>query len=147
MDFAIAFAETGHLCLATIYANSPNQALDRIVHFLPEEWHQQLLMDLSLNLKARISQHLIPIKDKDTKGASLCRRGDHAEFAANLGPDLQGRRARDQGDHEKKSRKLGHADFRPGAVGSLRGRCAMLIRSTTCDYRLNYTARMRNPPT
>lgn len=66
MDYAIAFAETGHLCLATMHANSSNQALDRIVNFFPEERRQQLLMDLSLNLKAMISQRLIPFKD--TKG-------------------------------------------------------------------------------
>ena len=66
MDYAIAFAETGHLCLATMHANSSNQALDRIVNFFPEERRQQLLMDLSLNLKAMISQRLIPLKE--TKG-------------------------------------------------------------------------------
>lgn len=66
MDYAIAFAETGHLCLATMHANSANQALDRIVNFFPEERRQQLLMDLSLNLKGMISQRLIPLKD--TKG-------------------------------------------------------------------------------
>jgi twitching motility protein PilU len=66
MDFAIAFAETGHLCLATMHANSSNQALDRIINFFPEERRQQLLMDLSLNLKAMISQRLIP--KRDTKG-------------------------------------------------------------------------------
>ena len=66
MDFAIAFAETGHLCLATMHANSSNQALDRIINFFPEERRQQLLMDLSLNLKAMISQRLIPLRD--TKG-------------------------------------------------------------------------------
>ncbi len=62
MDHAIAFAETGHLCLATLHANNSNQALDRIVNFFPEERRQQLLMDLSLNLKAMISQRLIPLK-------------------------------------------------------------------------------------
>jgi len=66
MDYAIAFAETGHLCLATMHANSSNQALDRIINFFPEERRQQLLMDLSLNLKAMLSQRLIPLKD--TKG-------------------------------------------------------------------------------
>jgi twitching motility protein PilU len=66
MDYAIAFAETGHLCLATMHANSSNQALDRIINFFPEERRQQLLMDLSLNLKAMISQRLIPLRD--TKG-------------------------------------------------------------------------------
>ncbi len=60
MDHAIAFAETGHLCMATLHANSANQALDRIINFFPEERRQQLLMDLSLNLRALISQRLIP---------------------------------------------------------------------------------------
>ena len=63
MDHAIAFAETGHLCLATLHANNANQALDRIINFFPEERRQQLLMDLSLNLKGLISQRLIPSKD------------------------------------------------------------------------------------
>ncbi len=66
MDHAIAFAETGHLCMATLHANSSNQALDRIINFFPEERRAQLLMDLSLNLKGMISQRLIPLKD--TKG-------------------------------------------------------------------------------
>jgi twitching motility protein PilU len=60
MDLAIAFAETGHLCMATLHANSANQALDRMLNFFPEERRQQLLMDLSLNLKALISQRLLP---------------------------------------------------------------------------------------
>ena len=60
MEHAIAFAETGHLCLSTLHANSTNQALDRIINFFPEERRQQLLMDLSLNLKGVISQRLIP---------------------------------------------------------------------------------------
>lgn len=60
MEHAVAFAETGHLCMATLHANSANQALDRIINFFPEERRQQLLMDLSLNLKAMVSQRLIP---------------------------------------------------------------------------------------
>ncbi|KAF0811761.1 Twitching mobility protein [Andreprevotia sp. IGB-42] len=60
MDYAIAFAETGHLCMATLHANSSNQALDRIINFFPEERRTQLLMDLSLNLKAFVSQRLVP---------------------------------------------------------------------------------------
>ena len=60
MDYGIAFAETGHLCLATLHANNANQALDRIINFFPMDRRQQLLMDLSLNLKAIISQRLIP---------------------------------------------------------------------------------------
>jgi twitching motility protein PilU len=63
MDYAIAFAETGHLCLSTLHANSTNQALDRIINFFPEERRAQLLMDLSLNLKGIISQRLIPKND------------------------------------------------------------------------------------
>ena len=66
MEHAIAFAETGHLCLATLHANSANQALDRIINFFPEERRQQLLMDLSLNLKGLVSQRLIP--KKESKG-------------------------------------------------------------------------------
>ena len=63
MDYAVAFAETGHLCLATLHANSANQALDRIINFFPEERRAQLLMDLSLNLRGMISQRLIPLKE------------------------------------------------------------------------------------
>ena len=63
MDYAIAFAETGHLCLATLHANSSNQAIDRIINFFPEERRHQLLMDLSLNLRALVSQRLLPKKD------------------------------------------------------------------------------------
>jgi twitching motility protein PilU len=63
MEHAVAFAETGHLCLATLHANSANQALDRIINFFPEERRPQLLMDLSLNLRALVSQRLIPKQD------------------------------------------------------------------------------------
>jgi twitching motility protein PilU len=63
MDHAIAFAETGHLCLATLHANNANQAMDRIINFFPEERRGQLLMDLSLNLKAILAQQLIPTPD------------------------------------------------------------------------------------
>ncbi len=60
MEHAVAFAETGHLCMATLHANSSNQALDRIINFFPEERRPQLLMDLSLNLKGIVSQRLLP---------------------------------------------------------------------------------------
>ena len=63
MEYAIEFSETGHLCMATLHANSSNQALDRIINFFPEERKQQLLMDLSLNIRAFIAQRLIPMKD------------------------------------------------------------------------------------
>lgn len=63
MEHAIAFAETGHLCISTLHANNANQALDRIINFFPEERRHQLLMDLSLNLQAFVSQRLIPTVD------------------------------------------------------------------------------------
>jgi twitching motility protein PilU len=66
MQNAITFAETGHLCLSTLHANNANQALDRILHFFPDEMHSQLLMDLSLNLKGIVAQQLI--KRSDGKG-------------------------------------------------------------------------------
>jgi twitching motility protein PilU len=63
MDYGVAFAETGHLCLSTLHANNANQAMDRIVNFFPEERHRQLFLDLSLNLRAVVAQRLIPKKD------------------------------------------------------------------------------------
>ena len=71
MDHAIAFAETGHLCLATLHANSANQALDRIINFFPEERRQQLLMDLSLNLKGMVSQRLVPRKEAKGRAVAI----------------------------------------------------------------------------
>jgi twitching motility protein PilU len=71
MEYAVAFAETGHLCMATLHANSANQALDRIINFFPEERREQLLMDLSLNIKALISQRLIPKKDGKGRAAAF----------------------------------------------------------------------------
>ncbi len=67
MNYAIAFAETGHLCLATLHANNANQALDRIVNFFPHEMQHQLWMDLSLNLKAIVAQQLVPAKEEETR--------------------------------------------------------------------------------
>lgn len=63
MEYGVQFAETGHLCLATLHANSANQALDRIINFFPEERREQLLMDLSLNIKALVSQRLVVRED------------------------------------------------------------------------------------
>jgi twitching motility protein PilU len=71
MEHAVAFAETGHLCLATLHANNANQALDRIINFFPEERRQQLLMDLSLNLKALLSQRLIPKQEGKGRAAAV----------------------------------------------------------------------------
>ncbi|MBU6952677.1 MULTISPECIES: PilT/PilU family type 4a pilus ATPase [unclassified Hahella] len=63
MEYAVTFAETGHLCLATLHANNANQALDRIINFFPPEQHNQVWMDLSLNLKAIVAQQLVPTPD------------------------------------------------------------------------------------
>jgi twitching motility protein PilU len=71
MEHAVAFAETGHLCMATLHANSANQALDRIINFFPEERRTQLLMDLSLNLRGMISQRLIPRQDMKGRHAAV----------------------------------------------------------------------------
>ena len=71
MEYAVAFAETGHLCMATLHANSANQALDRIINFFPEERRSQLLMDLSLNLKAVVSQRLIARSDGQGRRAAI----------------------------------------------------------------------------
>jgi twitching motility protein PilU len=71
MEHAVAFAETGHLCLGTLHANSANQALDRIINFFPEERRTQLLMDLSLNIKGIISQRLIPTRDGKGRAAAI----------------------------------------------------------------------------
>ncbi len=71
MEHAIAFAETGHLCLATLHANNTNQAMDRIINFFPEERRNQLLLDLSLNLKAVISQRLLATPNGDGRRAAV----------------------------------------------------------------------------
>ena len=71
MEHAIAFAETGHLCMATLHANSANQALDRVINFFPEERRAQLLMDLSLNLRAMVCQRLVPRQDGKGRQAAV----------------------------------------------------------------------------
>ena len=71
MEFAMNFAETGHLCMATLHANSANQALERIINFFPEERHAQLLMDLSMNMRGIVSQRLIPTKDGKGRCAAI----------------------------------------------------------------------------
>ncbi|MGM9484531.1 PilT/PilU family type 4a pilus ATPase [Roseateles sp. NT4] len=71
MEHAVAFAETGHLCMATLHANSANQALDRIINFFPEDRRQQLLMDLSLNLRALVSQRLLPRREGKGRVAAV----------------------------------------------------------------------------
>lgn len=71
MDFAVAFAETGHLCLATLHANNANQALERIIHFFPADRHDQVWMDLSLNLRGMVAQQLIPALDGKGRRAAI----------------------------------------------------------------------------
>jgi len=71
MEHAIAFAETGHLCLSTLHANNANQALDRVIHFFPEDTRDQIFMDLSLNLKAIVAQQLIPKADGNGRRAAV----------------------------------------------------------------------------
>jgi len=71
MEHAIAFSETGHLCLATLHANNSNQALERILNFFPEDRRPQLLMDLSLNLRAIVSQRLVPRQDNKGRTAAV----------------------------------------------------------------------------
>ena len=83
MEYCIQFAETGHLVLATLHANSANQALDRIINFFPEERREQLLMDLSLNIRAMISQRLIP-RDGDTGRIAAMEIMLHSPLIADL---------------------------------------------------------------
>jgi twitching motility protein PilU len=71
MEHAVAFAETGHLCLCTLHANNANQALDRIIHFFPSDRHTQVWMDLSLNLKALVAQQLMPTIDGQGRRAAV----------------------------------------------------------------------------
>ncbi len=71
MEYAIAFAETGHLCLATLHANNANQALERIIHFFPADRHDQIWMDLSLNLRAIVAQQLVPTVDGRGRRAAV----------------------------------------------------------------------------
>ncbi|MCG7895417.1 MAG: PilT/PilU family type 4a pilus ATPase [Candidatus Thiodiazotropha taylori] len=71
MEHAIAFSETGHLCLSTLHANNANQALDRIIHFYPEDHREQIFMDLSLNLKSIVAQQLIPKADGNGRRAAI----------------------------------------------------------------------------
>lgn len=71
MDYAVTFAETGHLCLATLHANNANQALDRIINFFPADRHAQVWMDLSLNLRGMVAQQLIPTPDGKGRRAAI----------------------------------------------------------------------------
>jgi twitching motility protein PilU len=110
MNHAITFAETGHLCLATLHANNANQALDRVIHFFPTDMHSQIWMDLSLNLKAIIAQQLIPTPDGKGRRAvvevllnsplvsDLIRKGEVHELKALMAKSTElGMQTFDQG--------------------------------------------------
>jgi len=71
MEYALSFAETGHLCIATLHANNANQAIDRIIHLVPKEMHQKLLFDLSLNLRGIVAQQLVPTADGQGRVAAI----------------------------------------------------------------------------
>lgn len=107
MEYGIAFAETGHLCLSTLHANNANQAMDRIINFFPEERHKQLFLDMSLNLKAVVAQRLIPKKDGSGRTVAV-------EVLLNtplIGDMIEKGRVGEIKDVMKRSRELGMQTF------------------------------------
>lgn len=107
MDHAISFAETGHLCLSTLHANNANQAMERIINFFPEDRHQQLFLDLSLNLKAVVAQRLIPKKDGSGRAVAV-------EVLLNtplIGDLIEKGKISEIKDVMKRSRELGMQTF------------------------------------
>jgi len=149
MQHAVAFAETGHLCMATLHANSANQALDRIVNFFPEERRDQLLMDLSLNLKAMVSQRLIPRED----GAGRIAAVEillNTPFISDL--IFKGEVSAIKGsDEEGAASTACRPSTRPSSICSRaitlprQTPCAMPTRSMTCGCRSSSTACVRAP--
>ncbi len=125
MEYGIQFAETGHLCLATLHANSANQALDRIINFFPEEKRDQLLMDMSLNMKALVSQRLLP-RESGTGRVAAMEIMLNSPLIADL--IFKGEVAADQGS-DGQVHAPGHADLRSVAVRSLRAGDDFLRRS------------------
>jgi twitching motility protein PilU len=130
MEHALTFAETGHLCLATLHANNANQALERIIHFFPHERHEQIWMDLSLNLRAVIAQQLLPtlagarcaaieIMLQSSRIADLIRKGDIAEIKTAMASSRDaGMQTFDQALHDlyqaghiSKEVAMAHADL------------------------------------
>ena len=107
MDYGIAFAETGHLCLSTLHANNANQAMDRIINFFPEERHKQLFLDLSLNLKAVVAQRLIPRKD----GTGRCVAVEVLLNTPLIGDLIEKGKVAEIKDVMKRSRELGMQTF------------------------------------
>jgi Tfp pilus assembly ATPase PilU len=112
MEYGIQFSETGHLVLATLHANSANQALDRIINFFPDERREQLLMDLSLNVRALVSA---AAHSPRIRGGPDRVHGNHAQLAAHPGPHLQRRGGEDQGGHVA-LHPARHEDLRPVAL-------------------------------
>jgi twitching motility protein PilU len=118
MEYGIQFAETGHLCLATLHANSANQALDRVINFFPEEKRDQLLMDMSLNVKGIIAQRLLPRAGGVGRIAAM-----EVMLASPLISDLIFKGEVHQlKEVMAKLQPPRHEDFRPGAVRPVRGR-------------------------
>jgi twitching motility protein PilU len=107
MDYGVAFAETGHLCLSTLHANNANQAMDRIINFFPEERHKQLFLDLSLNLKAVVAQRLIPKKD----GTGRCVAVEVLINTPLIGDLIEKGKVGEIKDVMKRSRELGMQTF------------------------------------
>ena len=140
MEYGIQFAETGHLVLATLHANSANQALDRIINFFPEERREQLLMDLKLEHPRADIAAPDPARGRHRPDRG---DGDHAALAADRRPDLQGRRGPDQGSHVPVE-PARHEDLRPDRCTSCtrparsptRTRCATPTRRTSCGSRI-----------
>lgn len=107
MDYGIAFAETGHLCLSTLHANNANQAMDRIINFFPEDRHKQLFLDMSLNLKAVVAQRLIPKKD----GTGRCVAVEVLLNTPLIGDMIEKGKVSEVKDVMKRSRELGMQTF------------------------------------
>lgn len=146
MEHAIAFAETGHLCLSTLHANNTNQAIDRVINFFPEERRSQLLMDLSLNLKAIVSQRLIPklgggrvaaieILINTPRMADLIFKGEVAEMKALM------KSAQDQG-----MKTFDQALFELYEAEQISYQDALRNADSMNDLRLNIKLNSKKPP-
>ena len=119
MEHAIAFAETGHLCLGTLHANSANQTIDRIINFFPEERRKQLLMDLSANLRAIVSQRLVRTRGRQGPHGGDRDPAQHADHRRQASSRASSTRSRPSW---RKSRELGMRTFDCGAVRALQRR-------------------------
>ena len=135
MEHAIAFAETGHLCLGTLHANSANQTIDRIINFFPEERRKQLLMDLSANLRAIVSQRLVRTEDGKGRKAAIEILINTPTIAERI---FKGRVPRDQRHHGQVARAR-HAHLRLGAVRAVQRRPHRL-RGSDAQCRLGQRA-------